>query len=113
MSLITELQLTFLGVAAGVTSHGLSCGVCKYKAHKACVGNVLAGCKWSTRETVEQRFISLENVSSLKYSLTATFACVSHIGTLLYCFLVSSALWQRRKACHLSLNLGVTLTAWS
>ena len=69
---------------SGVTSHGLSCGVCKYKAHKACVGNVLAGCKWSTRETVEQRFISLENVSSL----TATFACVSHIGTLLRCFLV-------------------------
>ena len=98
---------------SGVTSHGLSCGVCKYKAHKACVGNVLAGCKWSTRETVEQRFISLENVSSL----TATFACVSHIGTLLRCFLVSakqssSAVWQRRKACHLSLNLGVTLTAW-
>ena len=68
--------VTYLSVAvAGVTSHGLSCGVCKYKAHKACVGNVLAGCKWSTRETVEQRFISLENVS-MRYSLTtATFAC--------------------------------------
>ena len=88
-SLITELQRTFLGVAAaGVTSHGLSCGVCKYKAHKACVGNVLAGCKWSTRETVDQRFISLENVSAQQCSLTATFASVSHIGTLLRCFLV-------------------------
>ena len=75
-------------VVAGVTSHGLSCGVCKFKAHKACVGNVLAGCKWSTRETVDQRFISLENVSTQQYSLTATYACVSHIGTLLRCFLV-------------------------
>ena len=50
-------------IIAGVTSHGLSCGVCKYKAHKSCVGNVLAGCKWSTRDTVDQRCISLENVS--------------------------------------------------
>ena len=79
---------------AGVTSHGLSCGVCKYKAHKSCVGNVLAVCKWSTRDTVEQRCISIENVS--RNSEVESFGCM-----ILVCFAV--LLRKRAITSHLIL----------
>ncbi len=47
----------------GVTSHGLSCGVCKLKCHKGCVTNVLTVCKWTTLDTVDPACVTVENVS--------------------------------------------------
>eukprot|EP00095_Tigriopus_kingsejongensis_P011798 maker-scaffold71_size417697-snap-gene-0.18 protein:Tk11798 transcript:maker-scaffold71_size417697-snap-gene-0.18-mRNA-1 annotation:"diacylglycerol kinase eta-like isoform x1" len=41
-----------------VTSHGLSCGICKLKAHKSCVANILTVCKWSTLDTVDHQCIT-------------------------------------------------------
>jgi diacylglycerol kinase (ATP) len=32
----------------GVTSHGLSCEVCKAKVHKRCAIKTLNNCKWTT-----------------------------------------------------------------
>jgi hypothetical protein len=52
-----------------VTLHGLSCGVCKLKAHKACVANVLTVCKWTTIHTVDPAAITHENVSPSTGSL--------------------------------------------
>ena len=53
----------------GVTSSGYSCGICKYKAHKACASNVVVTCKWTTLNTVDEKCLSRINVSSnlLKY----------------------------------------------
>ena len=58
----TSLLLTF----KGVTSHGLSCGVCKVRSHKSCLPNLLVACKWSTADTVEEAaIVKGENVSDL------------------------------------------------
>lgn len=43
---------------SGVTSHGLSCGICKLKAHKSCVANILTVCKWSTLDSVDPKCIT-------------------------------------------------------
>lgn len=61
-----QLMMMISIVFAAITSHGLSCGVCKLRAHKSCVGNVLTVCKWSTRDTVDQGQIFVENVSLIK-----------------------------------------------
>ena len=50
----------------GVTSHGLSCGVCKLKAHKSCVSNVLAVCKWDTLDAVDPSCVTVESVRRRK-----------------------------------------------
>lgn len=36
------------GFVSGVTSHGLSCEICKFKAHKKCASKALTNCKWTT-----------------------------------------------------------------
>uniref|UniRef100_A0A8D2LYJ9 Diacylglycerol kinase n=1 Tax=Varanus komodoensis TaxID=61221 RepID=A0A8D2LYJ9_VARKO len=36
----------------GVTSHGLSCEVCKFKAHKRCAVRAATTCKWTTLASV-------------------------------------------------------------
>lgn len=36
----------------GVTSHGLSCEVCKFKAHKRCVSQASRNCKWTTLASI-------------------------------------------------------------
>ena len=46
----------------GVTSSGYSCGICKYKAHKACASNVVVTCKWTTLNTVDEKCLSRINV---------------------------------------------------
>lgn len=37
---------------SGVTSHGLSCEVCKCKVHKRCAAKAINNCKWTTLATV-------------------------------------------------------------
>ncbi|XP_068602188.1 diacylglycerol kinase eta [Brachionichthys hirsutus] len=37
---------------SGVTSHGLSCEVCKFKAHKRCAVRAINNCKWTTLSSV-------------------------------------------------------------
>ncbi|XP_055903306.1 diacylglycerol kinase eta isoform X2 [Eupeodes corollae] len=41
----------------GVTSHGLSCEVCKCKVHKRCAAKAIANCKWTTLATVGKDII--------------------------------------------------------
>ncbi|XP_049317688.1 diacylglycerol kinase eta isoform X7 [Bactrocera dorsalis] len=44
-------------VLSGVTSHGLSCEVCKCKVHKRCAAKAIANCKWTTLATVGKDII--------------------------------------------------------
>ena len=41
--------------------HGYSCGICKLKAHKSCVSNIVKGCKWITLNSVDDKCIASEN----------------------------------------------------
>ncbi|XP_055690695.1 diacylglycerol kinase eta isoform X3 [Lutzomyia longipalpis] len=42
---------------SGVTSHGLSCEVCKWKVHKRCAAKAIANCKWTTLGSVGKDII--------------------------------------------------------
>ena len=41
----------------GVTSHGLSCEVCKFKVHKRCAAKAISNCKWTTLASVGKEII--------------------------------------------------------
>ncbi|CAG0918863.1 unnamed protein product [Notodromas monacha] len=47
----------------GVTSHGLSCEVCKLKAHKSCAAKAVKNCKWTTLASVGRDIIENEDGS--------------------------------------------------
>ncbi|GJQ87044.1 hypothetical protein Trydic_g6803 [Trypoxylus dichotomus] len=42
---------------SGVTSHGLSCEVCKCKVHKRCAAKAINNCKWTTLASVGKDII--------------------------------------------------------
>lgn len=44
-------------IVSGVTSHGLSCEVCKYKVHKRCSTKAINNCKWTTLASVGKDII--------------------------------------------------------
>lgn len=46
---------------SGVTSHGLSCEVCKFKAHKKCALKSPNNCKWTTLSSVGKDIIEDED----------------------------------------------------
>ncbi|XP_034232119.1 diacylglycerol kinase eta isoform X2 [Thrips palmi] len=46
---------------SGVTSHGLSCGICKCKAHKRCAAKAVSNCKWTTLASVGKDIIEDED----------------------------------------------------
>lgn len=48
---------------SGVTSHGLSCEVCKFKAHKKCALKSPNNCKWTTLSSVGKDIIEDEDGS--------------------------------------------------
>ncbi|NWX38498.1 DGKD kinase, partial [Notiomystis cincta] len=45
----------------GVTSHGLSCEVCKFKAHKRCAVRATNNCKWTTLASIGVEIIEDED----------------------------------------------------
>lgn len=49
-----------------VTSHGLSCEVCKCKVHKRCAAKAIANCKWTTLATVGREIIEDVDGVSIK-----------------------------------------------
>ncbi|XP_077200187.1 diacylglycerol kinase eta isoform X2 [Paroedura picta] len=46
---------------SGVTSHGLSCEVCKFKAHKRCAVRAVNNCKWTTLTSIGKDIIEDED----------------------------------------------------
>ncbi|XP_074057962.1 diacylglycerol kinase kappa [Macrotis lagotis] len=46
---------------SGVTSHGLSCEVCKFKVHKRCAVRASSTCKWTTLATIGNDIIEDED----------------------------------------------------
>nr|CAD7405485.1 unnamed protein product [Timema cristinae] len=46
---------------SGVTSHGLSCEVCKCKVHKRCAVKAISNCKWTTLSSVGKDIIEDEH----------------------------------------------------
>ncbi|KAK3543704.1 hypothetical protein QTP70_027204 [Hemibagrus guttatus] len=46
---------------SGVTSHGLSCEVCKFKAHKRCAVRATNNCKWTTLASIGRDIIEDED----------------------------------------------------
>ncbi|CAH1398894.1 unnamed protein product [Nezara viridula] len=42
---------------SGVTSHGLSCEICKWKVHKRCASKAINNCKWTTLASVRKEII--------------------------------------------------------
>nr|KAF6460199.1 diacylglycerol kinase eta [Molossus molossus] len=65
---------------SGVTSHGLSCEVCKFKAHKRCAVRATNNCKWTTLASVGKDIIEDEDgvspaVSLLPSQFLFSFIC--------------------------------------
>uniref|UniRef100_F6X7U1 Diacylglycerol kinase n=1 Tax=Xenopus tropicalis TaxID=8364 RepID=F6X7U1_XENTR len=52
---------------SGVTSHGLSCEVCKFKAHKRCAVRATNNCKWTTLASVGNDIIEDEDGVSMPH----------------------------------------------
>ncbi|XP_078470144.1 diacylglycerol kinase delta-like isoform X2 [Lampetra planeri] len=46
---------------SGVTSHGLSCEVCKFKAHKRCAVRATNNCKWTTLASIGRDILEDED----------------------------------------------------
>ncbi|XP_053129577.1 diacylglycerol kinase delta-like isoform X2 [Hemicordylus capensis] len=46
---------------SGVTSHGLSCEVCKFKAHKRCAVRATNSCKWTTLASIGNEILEDED----------------------------------------------------
>ncbi|KAJ6653547.1 hypothetical protein lerEdw1_009127 [Lerista edwardsae] len=46
---------------SGVTSHGLSCEVCKFKAHKRCAVRATNNCKWTTLASIGNDIVEDED----------------------------------------------------
>uniref|UniRef100_A0A673UCK4 Diacylglycerol kinase n=1 Tax=Suricata suricatta TaxID=37032 RepID=A0A673UCK4_SURSU len=46
---------------SGVTSHGLSCEVCKFKAHKRCAVRATNNCKWTTLASIGKDILEDED----------------------------------------------------
>ena len=56
-----SLYIFVFWLYSGVTMSGYSCGICKLKAHKSCVSNVVNSCKWITLDSVDDKCIACEN----------------------------------------------------
>lgn len=54
---------------AGVTSHGLSCEVCKYKVHKRCSAKAINNCKWTTLASIGKDIIEDQDGVSIHFYL--------------------------------------------
>ncbi|KAM9317127.1 diacylglycerol kinase delta [Gastrophryne carolinensis] len=52
---------------SGVTSHGLSCEVCKFKAHKRCAVRATNNCKWTTLASIGTDIIEDEDGVSMPH----------------------------------------------
>ncbi|XP_050417388.1 diacylglycerol kinase delta isoform X2 [Patella vulgata] len=52
---------------SGVTSHGLSCEVCKYKAHKRCAVRAPVNCKWTSLASIGKDIIEDEDGISMPH----------------------------------------------
>ncbi|MGH0158106.1 UNVERIFIED_CONTAM: hypothetical protein FKN15_035228, partial [Acipenser sinensis] len=52
---------------SGVTSHGLSCEVCKFKAHKRCAIRATNNCKWTTLASIGKDIIEDEDGISMPH----------------------------------------------
>ncbi|XP_012580629.1 PREDICTED: diacylglycerol kinase delta [Condylura cristata] len=52
---------------SGVTSHGLSCEVCKFKAHKRCAVRASNDCKWTTLASIGKDIIEDEDGISMPH----------------------------------------------
>ncbi|XP_069390874.1 diacylglycerol kinase delta isoform X4 [Paralichthys olivaceus] len=52
---------------SGVTSHGLSCEVCKFKAHKRCAVRATNNCKWTTLASIGRDIIEDEDGVSMPH----------------------------------------------
>lgn len=55
---------------SGVTSHGLSCEVCKCKVHKRCAAKAIANCKWTTLASLGSDIIEDQDGVSVTFFLT-------------------------------------------
>ncbi|XP_043952924.1 diacylglycerol kinase eta isoform X3 [Gambusia affinis] len=51
----------------GVTSHGLSCEVCKFKAHKRCAVRSTNNCKWTTLASIGNEIMEDEDGVSMPH----------------------------------------------
>ncbi|XP_041419349.1 diacylglycerol kinase delta isoform X7 [Xenopus laevis] len=52
---------------SGVTSHGLSCEVCKFKAHKRCAVRATNNCKWTTLASIGKDILEDEDGVSMPH----------------------------------------------
>ncbi|RUS80948.1 hypothetical protein EGW08_011299 [Elysia chlorotica] len=52
---------------SGVTSHGLSCEVCKFKAHKRCAVRAATNCKWTALASIGKDIIEDEDGISMPH----------------------------------------------
>ena len=77
-------------VTAGVTSHGLSCEVCKFKSHKRCAVKAINNCKWTTLASVGKDIIEddegvTEFLASLQDDMVFSFPAALYLDLTGYC----------------------------
>lgn len=75
---------------SGVTSHGLSCEVCKCKVHKRCAAKAIPNCKWTTLATVGKDIIE-DDDGVCQFGLWSTYDCI-----------LIANLFVRTSLCHIS-----------
>uniref|UniRef100_A0A8K9XIJ6 Diacylglycerol kinase n=1 Tax=Oncorhynchus mykiss TaxID=8022 RepID=A0A8K9XIJ6_ONCMY len=102
---------------SGVTSHGLSCEVCKFKAHKRCAVRSTNTCKWTTLASIGNDIMEDEDGVSMPHqwlegNLPVSAKCVvcdRNCGSVrrlqdwrcLWCTVHSSCKEQMGKVCPL------------
>lgn len=82
----TNQQFFFFFICCTVTSHGLSCEVCKCKVHKRCAVKAIANCKWTTLATVGREIIEdVDGVSEIDFfsfcAIIYSFLCIESVNT--------------------------------
>lgn len=66
----------------GVTSHGYSCEVCKYKVHKRCLDKAISNCKWTTLASVGKDIV--EDKQGVMITNNAKLHFFIHIFVVFY-----------------------------
>lgn len=69
---------------SGVTSHGLSCEVCKCKVHKRCASKAISNCKWTTLASVGKDIIEDKDGVSSNFLMDLNLNIVWSIYLVFY-----------------------------
>ncbi|KAK7882320.1 hypothetical protein WMY93_028494 [Mugilogobius chulae] len=83
---------------SGVTSHGLSCEVCKFKAHKRCAVRAINNCKWTTLASIGKDIIEDEDGIAMPHQWTgAASGAKLWFTQLVWTYILANVPWVSVK----------------